>query len=73
MKGASDMKKFYGIDGAAESAELSTDFEEAKRFDKVRVGRLGVFFRDGLKLRFLAYSGLERVFIRVQEVNLKTC
>ena len=67
------MKKFYGIDGIAQTEELNADYEQARKFDRVRVGRLGVFFRDGLRLRFLDYAGLERVFIRVQEVNLKTC
>ena len=67
------MKKFYGIDGSVQTEELIADYEQARKFDKVRVGTLGVFFRDGLRLRFLDYAKLERVFIRVQEVNLKTC
>lgn len=67
------MKTFYGIDGKTESAEVNMDYEQAEKFDNVRVGKLGVFFRDGLKTRFMAYSLLERVFIRINEVNLKTC
>ena len=67
------MKKFFGIDGAVESAELLSDYEQAQKFDRLRVGKLGAYFRDGLRLRYLDYSKLERVFIRVQEVNLKTC
>ena len=67
------MKKFFGIDGVVQAEELDADYEQAQKFDKLWVGKLGVFFRDGLRLRFLDYNKLERVFIRVQEVNLKTC
>ena len=67
------MKKFHGIDGIVQTEELTADYEQAQKLGKVRVGTLGVFFRDGLRLRFLDYTKLERVFIRVQEVELKTC
>jgi len=66
-------KSFAGIDGKVNSAEVFSDFENSKKFDKVFVGKLGVFFRDLLKIRFMDYSLLERVFIRVLEVNVKTC
>ena len=66
-------KTFSGINGKTDTAEVNADYEHAEKFDKVRVGKLGVFFRDGLKLRFMAYALLERVFIRINEVNLKTC
>ena len=66
-------KVFTGINGKVDSAEVNSDYENSTRFDKVQVGKLGVFFRDGFKIRFMDYSLLERVFIRVQEVNLKTC
>ncbi|MDO4983345.1 MAG: hypothetical protein Q4E35_07300 [Eubacteriales bacterium] len=66
-------KTFSGIDGKINSADVNADYESSERFDNVRVGKLGVFFRDFPKIRFLAYDLLERVFIRVNEVNLKTC
>ena len=66
-------KKFYGVNGALSSPELSADCEKAESFDKVRVGRLGVYFRDGFRTRFLAYGDFERVFIRIHEVNGKLC
>jgi hypothetical protein len=66
-------KKFAGINGAVTSAEVSADYEAAPVFDKVRVGKLGVYFRDGFKTRFMDYSLLERVFIRIQEVNGRMC
>ena len=67
------MKTFSGVNGKTGCAEVNADFEQAESFDRVRVGRLGVYFRDGLKTRFMAYDLLERVFIRVNEVNLRTC
>ena len=66
-------KIFTGIHGKTDSAEINRDYENSVKFDKVYVGQLGVYFRDGFKIRFIDYSLLERVFIRVQEVNLKTC
>ena len=67
------IKKFSGLNGPVETAEVTADYDSAEVFDKVRVGRLGVYFRDGFKTRFLAYTGLERVFIRVQQVNGRMC
>lgn len=66
-------KIFTGIGGKTDSEEVNRDYESSTRFDKVHVGKLGVYFRDGFKTRFMDYSLIERVFIRVQEVNLKTC
>ena len=66
-------RKFTGLDGLVESPELDADYESAELFDKVRVGRLGVYYRDGFKTRFMAYDRLERVFIRVQQVNGRMC
>ena len=67
------VKAFDGINGRVDSAEVLHDFENSTKLDRVYIGKLGVFFRDLLKMRFLYYSLLERVFIRVQEVNLRTC
>lgn len=66
-------KKFATPDGAAQSAELTADYEGAQKFDAVRVGKLGVYYRSGLKTVFLAYLTLERAFIRIQEVNGRMC
>lgn len=65
--------KFRGIHGVIDSAELLADFEAAKRFDNVWVGDLGVYYKDGFKTNYISYAELERVFIRVQEVNGKLC
>lgn len=66
-------KKFHGIDGSLESAALSADYEGAQRFDKLRVGKLGVYFKEGLKNRFIPYEYIHRAFIRIHEVNGKLC
>ena len=66
-------KKFTGVTGSVSSPELSADYESAQVFDKLRVGRLGVYFRDGFKTRYIAYDAMERVFIRIQEVNGRMC
>ena len=66
-------KRFYTPQGAAESAGLTADHAAAEKFDRVRVGALGVYFREGLKTRFVPYSYMERAFIRIQEVNARVC
>ena len=66
-------KKFSGVNGPVSSPELNADYESAKVFDKLRVGRLGVYFRDGFKIRFIDYGAMERAFIRIQEVNGRMC
>ena len=66
-------KRFAGLNGGVDTAEVRRDYESAQVFDKVRVGRLGVYFRDGFRTRFLDYPSLERVFIRVQQVNGRLC
>lgn len=66
-------KKFAGVNGAVETAETGADFESAKVFDKLRVGELGVYFRDGLKTRYIPYDYIDRAFIRVQETRGRMC
>ena len=66
-------KKFAGVNGAVETPEVNADYESAKVFDKLRVGELGVFFRDGLKTRFIPYDYMDRAVIRVQETRGRMC
>lgn len=66
-------RKFAGIDGAVISPEVEADFEAAKKFDKIKVGSLGVYFREGLRTHFAAFDRLERAFLRVTEFNGKLC
>lgn len=66
-------KKFAGVNGPVDSAEVNADFDAAEKFDKVKVGKLGVYFRDSFRTRYLAYGDFERVFIRIQEVNGRMC
>ena len=66
-------KSFTGVKGKSSSPELNADFESAQRFDKLWVGRLGVYYRDGLRIKTIAYSQMERAFIRVQEVRGRMC
>ena len=66
-------KKFAGVNGPVESDRVSADFESAQVFGKLKVGKLGIYYRDGCKIRFFAYDLLERAFIRVQEVRGRMC
>ncbi len=66
-------KKFSSPSGAVCDAAVAADFDSAQRFDKAVVGALGVYYRDGFKIKYVPYSALERAFIRVQEVNGRLC
>ena len=66
-------KKFAGVNGAIEAPEYDADFETAKVFDKLRVGKLGVYFRDGFRTKYIPYDYIDRAFIRVQETRGRMC
>ena len=66
-------KKFAGVKGNPVPPEAGADFDSAQVFDKVRVGKLGVYYKEGFKTRFIPYDYMERVFIRIQEVRGRMC
>lgn len=66
-------KKFAGLTGTVESAEIAADFDSAVKYERVKIGKLGVYYRDGLKTRYIPYADMERAFLRVQEVNGRLC
>ena len=66
-------KRFAGLGGPVDSAAVRADYEAAQNFDVLRVGKLGVYYREGFKTRFFAYEELERAFVRVQEVRGRMC
>ena len=66
-------KKFSSPSGVVTDAAVAADFESAAKYDKALVGALGVYYRDGFKIKYVPYPALERAFIRVQEVNGRLC
>lgn len=66
-------KKFKGPNGPIAGAQYEADYQSAEKFDTVKVGALGVYYKDGLKVRIMPYDELDRVFIRIQEVNGRMC
>ena len=66
-------KRFTAVNGVTDSPELNADYEKAQRFEKLLVGALGVYFRDGLRTEFIPYDYMDRVFIRVQETRSRMC
>ena len=58
-------KKFAGVKGTVDSVEVAEDFAAAEQFDKVKVGKLGVYFKEGFRTRYLSYQDFDRVFIRI--------
>ncbi len=66
-------KKFAAPKGCAAPQGAAADYEAAEKFDKLRVGKLGVYYRDGFKTRCVPYDYMDRAFIRIQEVNGRLC
>ena len=66
-------KKFSGPVEGQDLAALAADWERAERFDKLRVGDLAVYYRDGFRVKAVPYSRMERAFIRVQQVRGRMC
>ena len=66
-------KTFRTPSGRVESAETTADYNNAEKFEQVKVGNMGVYYRDGFSVRFIPYSSMERVFIRIHEVNGRLC
>ena len=66
-------KIFSTVKGCQVPPEAAADYEAAKTFDKLTVGKLGVYYKEGFKTKFIPYDYIHRAFIRIQEVNGRMC
>ena len=66
-------KKFAGPIEGQDFSALSADYAQAELFDRLRVGDLAVYYRDGFRTKAVPYSRMERAFIRVQQVRGRMC
>lgn len=66
-------KKLYVANEPVEDARLSADLAAAQGFDKVRVGKLGVYFVKLLKTTFYPYESITRAFVRIYEGTARLC
>ena len=53
-------KRFFGPVEGLDPAALAADRDSAAVFDKLRVGRLAVYYRDGFRVKAIPYSRMER-------------
>ena len=67
------MARFTGIHGRIKDPAVAEEYERAERVDKVRVGKTGVFFPYNLSIKYIPYKYIDRVFIRINEVNGRMC
>lgn len=65
--------KFSTPDGLRDNPEITADYENAEHCEKLRVGNLGVYFRNGFLIKFIPYEYIDRAFIRIHEVDGKLC
>ncbi|MBR3474723.1 MAG: hypothetical protein IKH34_06615 [Oscillospiraceae bacterium] len=66
-------KRFSGPVEGLDPAALAADYERAERFDKLRVGTLAVYYRDGFRVKAVPFARMQRAFIRVQQVRGRMC
>ena len=66
-------KKFNDVSGKRDSGVLEPDYAAAQQFDNLYVGDIGVYYRDGFRIKHIPYDYMERVFLRIQEVSGKLC
>lgn len=52
---------------------LDADFEAAARYGKVKPGNTAIFWKTGLRWRYLPMSDIQRIFRRVEPVYGKLC
>ena len=67
------MARFSGIHGRITDPAVAEEYENAERFDKVRVGKTGVFFPYNLSIKYIPFRYIDRAFIRINEVNGRMC
>ena len=61
-------------DMAFAQSALDLDHSSADRFDPLRVGKLGVYFRRGFRRHFIPFNALEAVVLREQTLlNVPRC
>ncbi len=66
-------RKIYGPQGKIDSAEVYQDFKCAKDFAKLKIGKMGIYYKENLRLKFLPFDFIERAFIRIHEAKAVTC
>lgn len=65
--------KIVSITGKQISAEVEKDYNDAPVFDKLRIGKTGVFFPSGLKMKYIPYDCFERTYVKVHETKARMC
>ena len=65
--------KIVSTHGNPVPAETENDFSGAPAFDKLRIGKTGVFFPSGLRMKFLPYDCFDRSYVKVHETKARMC
>ncbi|NLC72239.1 MAG: hypothetical protein GX684_00480 [Ruminococcaceae bacterium] len=53
--------------------KLSEEYRNAEKLDRFRVGENNLFYRDGLKKRYIPLSEIDHAFSRVRSINTNVC
>lgn len=64
----------YDLDSnKTEDAALDEDFGRAKKYGHASVGKLAVYFKDGIKRKAVRLSETYRIFTRIREIKTHMC
>ena len=67
------VKSFASVNGRVADDKVSEDYESAKKFDNLKIGKLGAYYKEGFKTKYIPFDYVDRAFIRIHEVNGKLC
>ena len=66
--------RFEPLTSAAEEQNaLREEYDQARKFEKLRLGQRCLFFKKGLKVFYIPYGEITRYFRRVMMVPAKLC
>ena len=65
--------KFYPVTGELSPEVLYAGYKEGREIGKVRLGGQCLYFRDKLKVYYIPYEDMTRVFRRVLLIPAKMC
>lgn len=65
--------KIVSISGSPVTSAQENDYSSAPAFDKLRVGKTGVFLPSGFKTKFIPYDCFDRSYVKVHDTKARMC
>ena len=65
--------KIISLSGGSVSPEIENDYSSAPVFDRLRIGKTGVFLPSGFKVKYIPYDCFDRAYVMVHETRARMC